>query len=122
MLRYIFSLVLTSFAFAGFGQQLFTSSLYDMQGTFNNPSVAGSGKHGMIGATYRSMWDGISGGPRTATIFGSAYIEKAKLGLGGYLYSDVTGPTKRIGLQMAYAYHIPLKNDALFSLGIEARL
>jgi type IX secretion system PorP/SprF family membrane protein len=41
--------------------------------------------------------------------------------VGGYLFSDVTGPTKRLGLQMAYAYHIPLRNEGVFSLGIEGR-
>jgi type IX secretion system PorP/SprF family membrane protein len=95
--------------------------MYEMQGTLHNPSVAGVQKHGVIGATYRTMWDGISGGPRTATLFGSAYLPSAKLGLGGYIFNDVTGPTKRTGLQMAYAYHIPLENEAVFSLGIEGR-
>ena len=33
----------------------------------------------------------------------------------------MTGPTKRIGLQAAYAYHIPLRNETSFSLGIEVR-
>ena len=113
-----------SFCFLAIGaeaQQLFTSSLYDMQGSLHNPAVAGVNKYGMIGATYRSMWSGIDGGPRTTTVFGSAYIPSVKLGIGGYVYSDVTGPTKRIGLQMAYAYHIPLENDATFSIGIEGR-
>ena len=121
MKRYIFSLLFSSVAFIAMGQQLFTSSLYDMQGNFHNPAMAGITKHGMIGVTYRSMWEGISGGPQTATVFGSAYIPKAKLGLGGYIYSDVTGPTKRIGLEMAYAYIVPLQNDASFSIGIEGR-
>jgi type IX secretion system PorP/SprF family membrane protein len=102
-------------------QQLFTSSMYELQGTFNNPALAGAQKHGMIGATYRTMWGGFNGAPRTATIFGSAYLPKANIGLGGYIYNDATGPTKRTGLQMAYAYHISLKNDAIFSIGIEGR-
>jgi type IX secretion system PorP/SprF family membrane protein len=102
-------------------QQIATSSLYDMQGVFHNPSVAGVNKYGSIGATYRSMWSGIDGSPKTTTVFGSAYLPSVKLGLGGYLYNDVTGPTRRTGLQMAYAYHVPLQNDASFSLGIEGR-
>ena len=121
MKRYIFSLLFSSVAYMAIGQQLFTSSLYDMQGNLHNPAVAGSAKHGMIGATYRSMWGGISGGPQTATVFGSGYLPNVKLGIGGYVYSDVTGPTKRIGLEMAYAYHIPLANDASFSIGLEGR-
>jgi type IX secretion system PorP/SprF family membrane protein len=104
------------------GQQLTSSSFYDMQGSLHNPSMAGVNKHGMIGGSFRSMWSGIPGGPETQFLFGSFYVRKSKLGLGAYLYNDVTGPTKRIGAQLAYAYHIQLKNDASFSLGIEARL
>jgi type IX secretion system PorP/SprF family membrane protein len=121
MKQYIFILIFCSAVTTVTAQQIATSSLYDLQGTFHNPSVAGVQKHGVVGATYRSMWDGIAGGPRTATVFGSAYLPSVKLGIGGYIFSDVTGPTKRTGLQMAYAYHIPLKDEALFSLGIEGR-
>jgi type IX secretion system PorP/SprF family membrane protein len=121
MKHYIFILLFSFSAAVASAQQIASSSMYDLQGTLHNPSVAGVQKHGMIGASYRAMWNGIDGGPRTATVFGSGFIPSVKLGLGGYIYSDVTGPTKRIGLQMAYAYHIPLKNDASFSLGIEGR-
>lgn len=119
ILLFILSIILTGVIH---GQQLFTSSLYDLQGVFHNPSVAGVQKHGVIGASYRAMWSGFDGNPKTATVFGSAYLPSAKIGLGGYIYSDKTGPTTRTGLQMAYAYHIPLKNEASFSFGIEARL
>lgn len=121
MKRYIIFIFVQCSVIISAGQQIATSSLYDMQGTFHNPSVAGSQKHGSIGATYRTMWDGIDGAPVTTTVFGSAYIPSVRLGVGGYVFSDVTGPTKRLGLQMAYAYHIPLRNDAVFSLGIEGR-
>lgn len=104
-------------------QQLMTSSLYDQQGNFFDPATVGTQKHGMIGASYRKMWSGIDGGPQTAIVFGSTYLEKANIGIGGYIYNDVTGPTKRTGLQTAYAYHISLNNGtALFSIGLEARL
>jgi len=123
MKRFIyFGFALSMLTVTATAQQLFTSSLYDMQGSLHNPSLAGVQKYGVVGASYRTMWDGIDGGPRTTTVFGSAFLPSVRLGLGGYLYSDVTGPTKRIGLQMAYAYHIPLANDASFSIGLEARL
>lgn len=102
-------------------QQLQISSLYDMQGMIYNPSTAGAYQHGMVGATYRSQWSGISGSPKTATVFGSFDLPKHDIGLGGYLYNDKTGPTSRTGIQLAFAKHIPLKNNARFSLGIEAR-
>jgi type IX secretion system PorP/SprF family membrane protein len=101
-------------------QQLQTSSMYDLQGVFHNPSTAGV-QNSMVGASYRTQWSGISGSPKTATVFGSFALPDLKIGLGGYLYSDKTGPTSRTGIQLAFAKHIPLKNDAKFSVGIEAR-
>jgi type IX secretion system PorP/SprF family membrane protein len=104
-----------------FGQQLQTSSFYDVQGVLQNPSTAGVYKQSMIGATYRTQWSGISGAPKTATVFGNFALPDQKIGLGGYLYKDKTGPTSRTGAQLSFAKHIPLKNDAVFSLGIEAK-
>lgn len=102
-------------------QQLMTASLYDQHGFLHNPATAGGSKHGSVGASYRKMWDGIAGSPQTTVVFGSGYLAKSKLGIGGYVYNDVTGPTKRTGLQAAVSYHIPMANDATFSLGLEGR-
>ena len=102
-------------------QQLMTASLYDLQGSIHNPAVAGAGGYGTVGVSYRSMWSGIEGSPVTAMAFGSGYFSKAKVGVGGYVYSDVTGPTKRTGLQTSYAYHIPMQKGGTFSVGLEAR-
>ena len=102
-------------------QQLQTSSMYDLQGIFHNPATAGTQATNLIGASYRTQWSGISGGPKTATVFTSIDLPKHDIGLGGYLYSDKTGPTSRTGIQLAFAKHIPLKNGGKFSLGIEAK-
>jgi type IX secretion system PorP/SprF family membrane protein len=102
-------------------QQLQTSSMYDLQGVFHNPSTAGTQATNMVGVTYRTQWSNISGAPRTATVFGSIGLPSKNIGLGGYLYSDKTGPTSRTGIQLAFAKHIPMANGGIFSLGIEAR-
>src|SRR6266404_6920394 len=113
MKRFIILFTLSgSVAIHADAQQLMTASLYDMQGNLHNPATAGAEKHLVIGASYRTMWDGIPGSPKTILVFGSGYLAKAKIGLGGYLYSDETGPTKRTGLDMSYAYHIPMKNGS----------
>lgn len=101
-------------------QQLQTSSLYDLQGIFHNPSTAGVNGN-VVGASYRTQWSNISGAPKTATVFGSFDLPDLKIGLGGYVYNDQTGPTSRTGVQLAFAKHIPIKNGARVSLGIEAR-
>lgn len=123
MKRYIYlALLASAFSMTAQAQQLMTSSMYDQHGNIHNPATAGAQKHGVVGASYRKMWDGIAGGPQTVLVFGSGYIKSAKIGIGGYAYNDVTGPTKRTGLQTSYAYHIPLKNgEASFSIGLEAR-
>jgi type IX secretion system PorP/SprF family membrane protein len=102
-------------------QQLQTSSLYDMQGFLHNPSMAGMTMKGMFGVSYRSQWTGVSGSPKTATMFGSFAIPQQNIGLGGYIYNDQTGPTSRTGIELAFAKHIPMQNGGKFSVGIEAK-
>ncbi len=121
MKRYIILSICLAYIGSASGQQLMTASLYDQHGNLHNPATAGASKHGSVGASYRKMWDGIDGGPQTTIVFGSGYLENAKVGVGGYIYNDVTGPTKRMGAQVALSYHIPLSNDASFSLGLEGR-
>ncbi len=108
------------------GQQLQSSSFYDMQGILYNPSMAGvfqdADKKGIAGATYRSQWNGISGSPETITAFGSFNLDKQKMGIGGYVYNDKTGPTSRTGVELALAKHIVMNNGSVFSLGIETKL
>ena len=98
-----------------------TSSLYDLQGNLHNPAVVGVTKQTTMGASYRSMWSGIAGSPVTALVYGATFLEKANIGVGAYLYSDVTGPTSRRGIQTSYAYHIRTNNGGTFSVGLEAR-
>jgi type IX secretion system PorP/SprF family membrane protein len=121
MKRFIYLFLLVAAADKVSGQQIMTASLYDQHGLLHNPATAGASKHGSVGASFRKMWDGIDGGPQTTLVFGSGYLAGAQLGVGGYVFNDVTGPTKRTGVQAAVAYHIPMANDASFSLGLEAR-
>jgi len=120
MKKYIVSLLLIGTIARVEAQQLQTSSLYDLQGVFHNPSTAGV-KGSVVGVSYRTQWNGFSGSPKTATAFGSFNVPSLKIGIGGYLYNDKTGPTSRTGVQLAFAKHIPMANEGKFSIGIEAR-
>ena len=101
-------------------QQLQTSSLYDLQGAFHNPSMAGA-NGSLVGMSYRTQWSNVSGSPKTATVFGAIDMPNHNIGIGGYIYNDKTGPTSRTGIELAFAKHIPLSNGGRFSLGLEAR-
>ena len=102
-------------------QQLQTSSMYDLQGVIHNPSVAGTQETNIVGVSYRSQWSGISGSPKTATVFGSFDMPSFKMGIGGSIYQDKTGPTSRTGISLSLAKHI-VGDRGTFSLGIENRL
>lgn len=103
-------------------QQLQSSSFYELQGLMHNPSYMGVDKYATIGANYRSQWSGIDGAPRTANVFGSFALPDQKLGLGGYVYSDKTGPTSRTGISLSIAKHIVFGDKSKFSFGIENRI
>ena len=121
MKRQLSIVLLLAFAFNVNGQQLQTSSLYELQGLFHNPATAGTYAPGLVGAVYRTQWSSFSGAPRTATVYGSFDLPNQKIGVGGYIYNDRTGPTSRTGVTLAFAKHIPLANEARFSVGLEAR-
>lgn len=40
------------------------------------------------------------------------------MGFGGQIYTDIVGPTRRIGVQASYAYHFKLTDEIKFSLGL----
>src|SRR5689334_2885844 len=94
---YILSIILLT-ALCSNAQQLATSSFYDMYSVLHNPATAGTQHYATLGGTFRTQWSAMPGSPQTALIFGSTFLEKAKIGIGGYLYNDVTGPTTRNGL------------------------
>jgi type IX secretion system PorP/SprF family membrane protein len=107
-------------AFICHAQQIHFTSQYIADNFLYNPAAAGMASHGSIGATYRSMWSGIDGGPQTTMLYGDIPLKKLKAGIAGYIYNDVTGPTRRTGVDFAYSYHIVSKNEKnVFGLGLE---
>jgi type IX secretion system PorP/SprF family membrane protein len=122
MKTYLLLMVIGLVALNGNSQQLHSSSFYEMHGLLHNPATAGSSSTPVIGVSYKSQWKGMPGAPTTATVFGNAMLHNSNIGLGGYLFNDVTGPTSKTGIQAAYAYHVKLGNDRHFSIGLEGRL
>jgi len=121
MKRILSIVALMTVVYSASAQQLYTSSLYEMQSLLHNPGTAGLFQDNMIGASYRSQWSGISGSPRTAMVFGSYNLKKENAGISGYLFTDKTGPTSRTGLSASFAKHLKMKDGSVWSVGIEAR-
>ena len=89
-------------------QQLPLYSQYMMNGFLLNPAMAGSVEYTPIRLTARTQWVGINDAPKTFALSGHTLFSNKKVGVGGYIYSDMFGPISRTGIQGAFAYHLPL--------------
>jgi type IX secretion system PorP/SprF family membrane protein len=80
-----------------------------------HPSAAGIGDSDKIRLTARQQWIGVPNAPALQTIsFHSKLSEGSNAGYGLVLFNDKNGFHSQQGLQVAYAYHLPLSNGFLF--------
>ena len=90
-------------------QQIENFSLLRENAFVLNPAVAGTEGyiHGV--ASFRKEFLQIKQSPYTAIYAMNGMILSKNIGLGGYLIDDVTGPTSKIGANLAFAYNLPIK-------------
>ncbi|MFH1320190.1 MAG: type IX secretion system membrane protein PorP/SprF [Bacteroidota bacterium] len=100
-----------------YAQQLPHHSQYMFNDYFINPAVAGSKDYNPAMLTFRNQWIGIDDAPITQTLsVHGSWSEK--VGIGGIIINDRTGPVHQTGLQLSYAYHLSVSNEAKLSLGL----
>lgn len=94
------------------GQQIHQLTQYTLNDFAFNPAIAGYDVNRVVTkASFRKQWLGGFDGqePTTFLVSGHTNFSKKKnIGLGMMIFADQTGPTSRLGLNLAYAYHIPL--------------
>ncbi|MBL4592237.1 MAG: type IX secretion system membrane protein PorP/SprF [Flavobacteriales bacterium] len=105
-----------------FSQQLPHFSQYFLNDFLINPAVAGSRGYFEGISTHRYQWEGITDAPRTYTLSVNGPSKNRKMGFGGYIFTDIVGPTRRTGIDLSYAYHIKINEKLKLSLGINAGL
>ncbi|MGV3637717.1 MAG: type IX secretion system membrane protein PorP/SprF [Flavobacteriales bacterium] len=103
------------------GQQLPQLTQYQFNDYIFNPAIAGSRPFFELRSGHRYQWVGIQDAPRTFTFSGTTPLGE-KMGVGGYLFTDIVGPTRRTGFQLSYAYHLRLTEDVKLSLSVSAGL
>lgn len=121
MMRLVKYAIIGLLVYAGFvvkAQQIphFTQSQW--VGLGYNPAFAGSDDFFNAFAIHRSQWVGVEDAPRTYQLGVHAPSLSGKMGFGGHVFTDVTGPTRRFGVQGAYAYHLQMNEEAKLSLGL----
>lgn len=105
-----------------FSQQLPHFSQYFLNDFLINPAVAGSRGYFEGVSTHRYQWEGITDAPRTYTLSVQGPSKNRKMGFGGYIFTDIVGPTRRTGVNASYAYHLQLNETTKLSLGLNAGL
>lgn len=102
-----------------FAQQDPVFSHYMFNKLLVNPAYAGSRGIFTVDLLDRYQWVGIEGAPKTITLSAHAALRDNKVGLGGYVFRDVVGPTINQGFMATYAYRIRTEKG-WFSMGINA--
>jgi type IX secretion system PorP/SprF family membrane protein len=137
MKKYILALFFCTGSLLGAAQQTPLFSQYISNYYLLNPAMAGSEEDIMLKAGYRLQWVGFEGAPATYYLSGHTPFQKQPNGRGkrsrrgsrrptgfhaggGYVYGDNTGPISRTGLNLSYAYHIPLSREITTSVGLTA--
>jgi type IX secretion system PorP/SprF family membrane protein len=87
---------------------------------FINPAYAGTREAISLTAAYRNQWVGMDGAPVTQTFSAHAPLGGKKLGIGLAILNESIGVTHDLGAYASYAYHIQVKKETSFSLGLQA--
>ena len=102
------------------GQQSPLYTQYMFNPFMINPAITGTHSYYQIWLNSRLQWIGMNDAPVTNTLSIYGPMEKKDMGLGGYIYSDVTGPTSRLGATGSYAYNFAVNDEYRLSFGINA--
>jgi len=99
-------------------QQLPLYSNYMLNNYVMNPAVGGSNPYFEGVSNNRYQWIGITDSPRTYILSVNGPTKSLNVGLGGMVFTDIVGPTRRTGFYLSYAYHIKVSEKVKVSLGI----
>lgn len=85
-------------------------------------NTAFAGKDSLIEARMlnRYQWTGITDAPRTFNLSFQGRLKNPKVGLGGIVFTDNAGPTRRMGVNLSYAYHLNLTENWKLGLSVAA--
>ncbi len=104
-------------------QQLPHYTQYLINDYVTNPAIGGTSPYFKVQSNHRFQWLGITDAPRTYIFSMHGPIGGAdNMGIGGYVFTDYTGPTRRSGFQVSYSYRIKITDDIKLSFGLAGGL
>lgn len=121
-MKTILSIITMCITFESFSQQDAGFSMYFFNPVYINPGYAGSREAISGTMVHRSQWAGMSDAPTTQSVTVHSAIPNSKMGLGFQLYNDNIGPMRNTGLNLTYAYHLPIGPKSKLSFGVTGML
>ncbi|OKL40908.1 PorP/SprF family type IX secretion system membrane protein [Pontibacter flavimaris] len=129
----ILILSILAVAMQAMGQQRPQHSQYMLNNYLLNPAISGIEDYADIRLSHRRQWVGIDGAPTTYYLSVHTPLNKgaasnkyhralAHHGVGAIIHTDKTGPLRRTGLSVSYAYHLPLTTSINLSGGVSTGL
>jgi type IX secretion system PorP/SprF family membrane protein len=105
-------------------QQDISLSMYNFNPLYVNPATAGYRDKCELGGIYRYQWVGIEGAPQSGALSYQTPLKNDNLAIGALVKFDKLGLMTNAGLDLSFAYRIPLNADksTRLSLGIMGSL
>lgn len=101
-------------------QQLPQFSMFQDNLYLLNPGFGGMSPWFDVKGVNRSQWSGITDAPRTFALSMHAPLRNPHIGVGGYVFTDNVGPTRRTGIQFSGTYHFNINEKVKVGLGLSA--
>ena len=102
-------------------QQVSLNSQYLYNDFAINPAVAGTKVYSPLSFSFRRQWMDIDEAPVAQNFMYHTYAGD-NMGIGGHIFNDVAGPTRRSGLSTTFAYNIKTSKRSKLSFGISGSL
>jgi type IX secretion system PorP/SprF family membrane protein len=110
MKKILILFIFSNFISFSYSQQIALHSQYMLDMYMINPAVAGSYDFIPVSANFRQQWVGFNGAPVTQTLTAHGYVGK-NVGLGIGFFNEVSSPSRRTGMNVSFAYHVPMSSD-----------
>lgn len=120
MKKIILAIAIIAGSTIAMAQQLQHYSQYMINDYVINPAIGGTSGNFDAKLNVRDQWIGLEGAPRTLIFSVNGPLNNRKMGVGGYVYTDVAGYYRRTGSKLSYSYHLKLTDNLNLSFGLSA--
>jgi type IX secretion system PorP/SprF family membrane protein len=87
-----------------------------------NPAYAGAEEALSLTVLNRNQWSGMENAPTTQSFSAHTLVRKKNIGLGITIIRDIIGVHENLSASTNYAYHIRVRKQSIFSMGLQGSL